>query len=243
MMQTPGATDDLGAGAPAVARRPRNWLADGFHHLGEQFALLFRTAARFTRHPRQFSIDWAEGRFRAFNPLAFFATAAGVTGTLGVLVERATAGEGTRAMSTTMGFVLQEVEPYASYFLLGLLCHLCLVPLVGRGRRPWHTTLGISLFAGGGPAAAADVLGFGLQVALRVSRDEAGALTSAAVDSLAAGSILLANGVFLVAFAAGLAGVHRVRLWRILVALLVALGLLAVLRVVVFKLVIPGEWL
>ena len=241
-MQTPEAIDDLGAGAPATGRRPRNWLVDGFHHVAEQFALLFATAARFTRHPRQFSIDWAEGRFRAFNPLAFFATAAGVTGTLGVLVERATAGEGARAVST-MGFVLQEVEPYASYFLLGLLCHLCLVPLVGRGRRPWHTTLGISLFAGGGPAAAADILVFGLQVGLKIGSDDSEAVASAAVDYLAAGSILLANGVFLVAFAAGLAGVHRVRLWRILVALVAALALLSAIRVALFKLVIPQEWL
>jgi hypothetical protein len=214
----------------------RNWLLDGFRHVVASFLLFFRTAARITRHPRQFALDWSRGSFRVFNPLAFFATSAGVTGTLGVIVEHLTHEAGS--VSTT-DFVVHELEPYLQYFLLGLLCHAFLKPL--GARRPWYLTLGISLFAGGGPAALADVLAYGLRLALALGLGEAQAVGASVVDTVAAGSILVANGVFLLVLALGLAGIHRIRLWRIVLALAAAELALSGLRVLLFKFVIPEE--
>jgi hypothetical protein len=222
---------------PALEVHPeaRNWLVDGFRHVGRELALFFLTAARITRHPHQFAVAWASGEFRAFNPLAFFATAVGVTGTLGVFVERIV--REAESVSLT-SFVVHEIDPYLSCFLLGLLCHACLKPL--GARRPWYLTLGISLFAGGGPAAVADVLTSGLKLGAWAA-SESDSIAATAVDSVAAGSILLAEGVFLVAFALGLAGIHRLRLWRIVVALVMAEALVSVIRVLLFKFVIPED--
>jgi hypothetical protein len=220
-------------GADAIHPEARNWLMDGLHHLGESFMRFFRTGARITRHPRQFAEDWASGEFRAFNPLAFFATAAGVTGTLGLFVERIAHHGGT---PSSTDFIVHELDPYLRYFLLGLLCHAFLKPL--GARRPWYMTLGISLFAGGGPAALADTLAYGLQVAVSLTP---GQTAAAAVDRVAAGSLLLANGVFLIVLALGLAGIHRLRLWRIVVSLFAAEVALGVIRVLLFKFVIPEE--
>ena len=220
----------------AVHPEARNWLADGLLHVVHQFQRFFRTGASITRHPRQFATDWVSGEFRVFNPLAFFATAAGITGTLSLLVERITHHGG--GLSSTE-FIVHGLDPYISYFLLGLLCHGFLKPL--GARRGWYMTLGMSLFAGGGPAAAAEILTQGLKLAMHAATGETESLTSATLDAVAAGSVLLANGVFLVAFALGLAGLHRLRLWRIAVALIAAQAALSVIRVLLFKYVIPEE--
>jgi hypothetical protein len=226
----------LEADGLAVDPQARNWLRDGLAHVVQGFTRFFLTAAHITRHPRRFAVDWANGELRAFNPLGFFATAAGVTETVGLVVDRIT-GQG--ASSSAVDFVVQSVDPYVSYFLLGLLCHGFLKPLGARG--PWSMTLGMSLFAGGGPAAAADILTHLLRLAVGVLPKESEWRVSSTVDVVAAGSILLANAVFLVAFALGLAGIHRLRLGRILVALVAASLALAVIRVLLFKFVIPME--
>jgi hypothetical protein len=212
----------------------RNWVIEGFRHVAHSFASFFRTAARVTLHPRAFAVEWASGEFRAFNPLGFFATAVGITGTLAVLVERVT--REAESVSWT-SFIVHELDPYVSYALLGLLCHLCLKPL--GGRRPWYMTLGIALFAGGGPAAVADILTCGVRLAAWAASESE--MLVASVDWVAAGSILLARAVFLVALALGLAGIHRLRLWRIGVALAMAEVLVSVIRVLLFKYVIPEE--
>jgi hypothetical protein len=217
----------------AVHADARNWVVAGLRHATGELALFFRTAGRIIRHPRQFATEWAQGEFRAFNPLIFLATAAGVTGAFGLVVDRLTDQPGSSSLAD---LIVGTVEPYANYLLLGLLCHVFL-RLLGA-RRPWYMTLGISLFAGGGPAAAADLLADGVRLVVgRVARD----VDSAVVDGVAAGSILLANGVFLVVFALGLSAIHRLRLWRILVSLLAAEIALSAVRVLVFKLVLPEE--
>src|SRR2546423_2013586 len=100
-MQPPGAQKADGGGiggddAAALAIHPeaRNWLAHGLRHIAEQFALFVRTAVEITRHPRRFAASWAAGEFRAFNPLAFLATAGGITGTLGLFVDKITQQSG-----------------------------------------------------------------------------------------------------------------------------------------------------
>jgi hypothetical protein len=220
----------------AIQAQARDWLRDGLRHVVQGFTQFFVTAAHITRHPRQFAIEWVSGDFRAFNPLGFFATAAGVTETVGLVVDRLS-GQGAR--SSALDLVVSSVDPYLSYFLLGLLCHAFLRPL--GARRPWSLTLGMSLFAGGGPAAAADVLAHLVRLAVTPLTGDSESLVSSAVDVVAAGSLLAANAVFLAAFALGLAGIHRLRLPRILLALIAASVALSVIRVLLFKFVIPVE--
>ena len=102
-------------------------------------------------------------------------------------------------------------------------------------------TLAIALFAGGGPASAADMLAEGLKLVASQLAPEGQSLVSTAVVLVAAGGILVANTIFLVAFALGLEGIHRLRLWRIAAALVAAQLSLSVIRVLLFKFVVPEE--
>jgi hypothetical protein len=213
----------------------QNWLVEGLHHTWEQFERFFRTGGRMVGHPRQFAADWAHGELRAFNPLGFFATSVGVTTTLGLLAGRLV---NPTESHTSLELLIHEFDPYLQYFLLGLLCHAFL-KLFGINR-PWFLTLGVSLFAGGGPAAAADVLTELLTVVITLSTRSSESLTAAAVSAIAVGGILVANLAFFVSFALGLAGIHRLKLWRIIVALLGAQVMLAALRILFFKVLLWG---
>jgi hypothetical protein len=222
-----------GADEIELHAQARNWVVLGLRHAAGELALFFRTAARITTHPRALAEAWARGEFRAFNPLVFLATAAGVTGAFSLVVDRLT----NQAPSSSMAdLVIRTVEPYVTYLLLGLLCHVFLRVL--GARRPWYLTLGISLFAGGGPAAAADLLADAIRLVLgRVVPD----LGSSVVDAVSAVSILAANGVFLVVFTLGLSAIHRLRLPRIVLALLLAQLTLSVARVFLFEYVLPVD--
>ena len=220
----------------AVHPEARNWLVDGFRHVWEKLVLFFHTGARMTRHPRQFAVDWARGEFRAFNPLAFMATGGGLTATLALFVDRLTH---QRSGFSSTDFLVHEIDPYLRYFLLGLLCHAFLRPL--GARRPWYMTLAVALFAGGGPASAADALAEVVKLGAIFLAPEGQSLASSAINGVAAGGILLANGVFLVTLALGLAGIHRIRLWRIAISLVAAEASLSVIRVLLFKFVVPEE--
>jgi hypothetical protein len=214
----------------------QNWLLDGLHHTWESFERFFRTGARMMVQPRQFAADWAHGELRAFNPLGFFATSVGVTSTLGLLVGRLVRPS---ASHTSVEFLVHEFDPYLQYFLLGLLCHAFL-KLFGV-KRPWFLTLGVSLFAGGGPAAAADLLTEALTVVISLGAGASESLTASVVSTVAVGGILVANLAFFVTFALGLAGIHRLKHWRIIVALLGAQVTLALLRVLFFKALLWGS--
>lgn len=226
----PAPLDDGDAVHPEI----RNWLVEGFRHSLHTFALFFRTGAQFTRHPGRFARAWARGELRAFNPLAFMATGAGLTATVGLLVERIMHPGGGFSL---VDFVVGEIDPYLRYLLLGALCHAFL-RLLGAWR-PWYVTAGIALFAGGGPASAADILTQAITLAVHGPAARAESSTSTLLTAVVAGGVLLANAVFLMALALGLAGVHRLRMWRIALSLLAAEIALALIRVGLFKFVIP----
>src|SRR5581483_6447834 len=107
----------------------RNWVVLGLRHAAGALVLFFQTAARITTRPRAFAEAWAAGEFRAFNPLVFLATSAGVTGAFSLVVDRLT----NQAPSSSMAdLIIRTVEPYVTYLLLGLLCHVFLRALGAR---------------------------------------------------------------------------------------------------------------
>ena len=146
-------------------------------------------------HPRRLIAEWASGTIQALNPLVF-TTSAGITAGLGIAAARLTHAGHLSAADVA----LRQIDPYLQYFLLGLLCHAFLV-LLGA-RQPWYLTPGVSLFSGGGPAAAASVLTTLLTVAATFGAQTSGALTRA-VNAVAVAGIVAANAFFFVGFALG----------------------------------------
>lgn len=212
------------------------WITDGLRQVQDELLFFFRTAAAITVHPRQFAREWATGQRRALNPLAFLATSLGFTSPLHFILQRIV--EHRHQEGPAWVEMLEPFLPYGEFLLLGVLCHAVL--RVSGAVQPLRATVAISLFAGGGPAAAADVF-TDLLCAVIISRGAEESLTAGSLQMLAAASIIAANAVFIATFAQGLAGLHQMRLWRSGVALLLAYATLVLARIALFTVILQGE--
>ena len=212
---------------------PPDWLSGAYHGVRDELGLFLRTVAAVSLRPAAFAAEWRDRRSKALNPLAFLGTALAFSSPPTLLVSHF-AGLGEEGGSLFAAFLSDQVAPYVQYVLLGVLAHGFL-RLLG-GSQKLLATVGIALYAGGGPAMAVDLLTLPLDVALARAAQSAGSQTTVIVHGLTVASIAAANVAFFVTFALGLGGLHRVRPWRPVVALSLAYLLLMVGRVAFFEL-------
>jgi hypothetical protein len=227
---------DEGDGHAGSTPSATGWLADAAASLRYDVVMFARTAVAMSLAPRRFAAEWREGQRRALNPVAFLGTALAVGSLPTLLVNHFVprAGDG----GPFAAFFADQVMPYIQYTLLGLMAH-GLLHLLG-GRQRLLATVGVALFAGGGPAMLVDLATVPLDLMLGQAAASADTAANAVIAVLTTASIAAANLAFFVSFAQGLAGLHGVRLWRPVLALVGAYVVLAGLRIGYFKLTMGG---
>lgn len=179
-----------------AAQGRADWVRDAARQFADQARLYFGTTLALFADPRGFFTDWADGSRRSLSPLSYYAASLAVLGPITVLIRQ-------QGSSNVIALLL----PYFEFIALGLIVHLALKLLAKT--QPWPLSLGVALFAGGGPAAIADLS------ALAVSSF---AMHGPVLDSVTAAGILAVNGLFVYVLVSGLSAVHRVRWWRPMLA-------------------------
>jgi hypothetical protein len=209
-----------------------SWLSDATASLRYDIVMFARTALAMSIAPRRFAADWRDGQRRALNPVAFLGTALAAGSLPTLIMNHLVPRAGDEGLF--QAFFIDQILPYIQYTLLGLIAH-GLLRLMG-GRQTLLPTVGIALFAGGGPALLVDVLTMPLDAVLGQTAASADSASNAFITAVTTASIVAANLAFFVSFGQGLAGLHQMRLWRPMLALSGAYVVLAVLRIVYFKL-------
>lgn len=210
--------DGTAAGAP-------DWVKDGVEKTREELALFFATAIGITLRPATFAREWSEGRRRALNPLGFLATSIAIVGPakhVGQLLMGVAEPGGLR------NELWQAAVPYFEYVVLGVIAHFVLRAFGSRAAL--RSTVGVCLYAGGGPSAAVTLLVLPVGVAAKrllpgnldtvvdasqLTRSELWLASLAGVVSLGA------FAVYVAVFARALSGVHGKRWYASLTALAV----------------------
>ncbi len=192
--------------------RDPDWLGAACLATRHELALFLSTAVAYCRSPSAFSRGWAEGQIRTLNPLGF------------ALQSAAIAGPYRHACSAALGLgtsdaplwaeVLKALLPAVYSVYLALLCHLAL--RLGGGRRPFRSTLAISLYAGA-PYLALGLLFYPLLAWFFARPGQAAAIVMGVVG-------LAITACYVVLWAHALAALHGVRARWPAVALVLGLA-------------------
>ena len=196
-----------------MTERPRAapaWLRDGFAAMWHEVRSYLGTSWDLTRAPAQFANDWFEGKRTALNPLAMLATGATV---LAAVRQLAMTILGLPRPDSLISAIASALGPYAHYLLIGVMCHFA-ISIGSRDRSARLTdTIAMALYAGAGPTAIAEGVGWLLLCALMpLGHDDL-------VRSIMLG---LAFTVFCFVLATQLGGLHRPAAWRVAFAFAVA---------------------
>jgi hypothetical protein len=191
-------------------RAAPTWLRDGFGAMWHEVRSYLATSWELTHAPATFAATWFEGKRTALNPLAMLATGATV---LAAVRQLAMTILGLPRPDSLISAVASALGPYAHYVLIGILCHLA-ISIGSRDRTPRLTdTIAMALYAGAGPAALAEAIGWLLLCALMPLGH------AAALQGVMLG---LAFTVFCFVLATELGGLHRPAAWRVAFAFAVA---------------------
>jgi hypothetical protein len=184
-----------------------DWIADSVRSALGELLLFFRTAAAFTLRPGRFAKEWVGGRRRALNPLAFLATSAALLGGLRALFHGAFPASDDGGGLT--GQIADAVAPYLHYAALGVIAHFVFVLCGSRGVR-LRESLAVALYAGGGPAALADIAVAAVSAAYLAVRGEAttALLPSSPWGMAMAATAVIVFSVFSWALATALVALH-----------------------------------
>jgi hypothetical protein len=212
-----------------------DWLRAAYQAVHEELSLFLSTVVAVSLRPALFARQWRERQRQALNPLAFLGTSLALSSPPSLIVAHF-AGLESPGGSVWEAFLSDQVAPYLQFVLLGLFAHGAL-RLLG-GREKLLGTIGIALYAGGGPAMVVDLLALPADVVLARVVASPESHTGATLQGLTVISMGAANAAFLVTFAGGLAGLHGLRLWRPIVALAFAYLLLVLLRLGYFTIVL-----
>jgi hypothetical protein len=213
--------------------QPRDWVRDALERSWEEVRSFVATGVAFTWRPARFACDWVEGRQRALNPLGMLATGAGVSSAARALLDLAL-GRSAGAQGL-LEAVRDGVAPFAHYAVLGTLCHFLLVTATRSGRR-LTDSLGLSLFAGGGPGVASTLLVYVVGLALWLGSGRVDVVHNGLLGSLPptpARTLLWISyfgyAVFLVTLLFSLSALHRAPVWLGALALAAAVFAVGVL--------------
>jgi hypothetical protein len=220
-------------GAPEAVQADPAWPTEAWRAFANEQRLYLSTAVAFTRDPRRFGAEWADGRLRALNPIGFALTGLGITGAWQVAVVRLLDAAPPNAPLWTE--LIKPAVPFLFPAVMSVLVHL-IAKLLGS-RRPLRSTVGIALFASG-PMTGAMVI-FAPLVALGVKHPGSVAWGLATM----CGSFSMAM-MYVVLTARALAGLHDIKArWAALALLVVYAALIG--GVVLLIRVDPnlGRWL
>ena len=188
------------------------WPGDAVRAVGRELAAFARTLWAMLSAPARFADDWAAGRRRALNPLAFLLNALAVLGPWRALWARLV---DPNPLTIPLWFELAKpLYPIVINVSVTALVHLLLKPL--GARRPLRSTLAIGMYVSGGPSAIMNFLVGPLMLYGFLHREDARVALPMALANLA----MLA--VFIVYSILAQAGLHRLRRWRVAVAVLLA---------------------
>jgi hypothetical protein len=182
------------------------WLHDGFAAMWHEVRSYLDTTWTFLRHPAQFADQWFRGTRTAMNPLAMLATGATlVTATrqLGASVL------GLPHPDSLIAAIASALGPYAHYVVLGLLFHAIMVPFRSDHSARVTDTVALALYAGAGPVAIAESIGWLLLCALSPFGHQ---------EAARAIMLGLAFTLFCFTLATALGSLHRPSPWRIALA-------------------------
>jgi hypothetical protein len=201
-----------------------DWVRDGMRQFVDEVRMFLRTAIDFTWRPRQFADEWSHGRRRALNPLGFLATAFAIAGSAAALFSRlAHLEDGSHSL---MSEFLAALTPFAYFLALGALSHLVL--WVFGSRRPLRDTCAMALYAGGGPALAAQLLVMLLALLFYRATGQLDVVNLHSRWGLALGvGAILSFSTFCATLGMSMSGLHARdgrRGWQVLVSNLVAVG-------------------
>jgi hypothetical protein len=186
-------------------RSDPQWPREAFAALAHEIVGWLRALLAVTRAPRRFAADWADGRIRPLNPLAFALNGLAVSGPVTAFVVWLV-GMGTDELPI-WGHIAKWLFPWVYNLLLVLPMHAGL-RLLGS-RRPLRTTIG-AFFYCGGPMIILRLLLLPVQLLqMMPSHERDWRVTIAA--SLAGLLQLALFGVYLVATQAG---AHKLKPWR-----------------------------
>ena len=161
---------------PPSTPRPRqtapDWVADAVRAFVRETSLFCRTAIGFSRHPGRFITAWAAGEQHALNPLGFLATSAAILGTARVLALMAMGDQDSPDSLWIQ--LLDALGPFAHYLAIGLLCHVVLRLLRVPIKRRATDSAAAALYAGGGPAMAAELVSWLCVIVAHAATDDPG---------------------------------------------------------------------
>jgi hypothetical protein len=199
------------------------WIREAFVATREEIARFVATLVGFMRRPGRFCDDWFAGRQRALNPLAFVGTALAVSGFVGLFVPNPQGNGGVLAGLAT------AILPYVYYAAVGIISHP-LLRLFGSTRR-LSASIGVALFAGGGPGLVATVstqVTFSLRT-WRFGYSPQLLLHLRLLPTLVFGVLVFAPLLsFFVMLMLAMAGLHALPRWRAVAAVALSLLILAV---------------
>lgn len=198
--------------AAAGGRAAPPWLRDGAAAAWHEVRAYGATTWAMASTPAAFAASWWAGTRAAMNPLAMLATGAALVA--GVRQLAMAVLDQPRPDGLLAG-IASALGPYALYVATGVLCHLVLAP---RPRRPGvglTDTVAMALYAGAGPAALAEAIGWLVLSGL--------ALLGVDVVPVALPVMLgVAFTVFCYVLASAFGGLHHPSVWRIVLAFGVA---------------------
>lgn len=202
---------------------PRDWTGEAWRSAVLELHHFVATAYQFTRRPVRFATSWRAGDDSAMNPIGFLGTAAVFVGTTHQLTMCAL---GSAPPSSFYAAIANVLGPYVHYTVLALICHLVLRAAGGKGRREGNRrprtvdSVAFALYAGGGPAAAAECALWIVVLALSP------VLPTGSTPWLIAIGLGLAFTVFCAALATSVSILHEARPWHLMLAFAVAFPLM-----------------
>ena len=188
------------------------WTRNAVQAVGRELGAFVTTLWAIVSSPARFADEWAAGRRRALNPLAFMLNALAVIGPWRALWARLV---DPNPPTTPLWFELAKPAlPVVMNVSVTALFHLLLLPL--GARRKLRSSLAMALYVSGGPLAVANFLVAPLVLYGFLHRNDPTIATSSVAANL---SLLVLFFVYLIVMEASL---HRIARWRAIVAALLA---------------------
>jgi hypothetical protein len=211
-----------------------NWLPAAMDApLVQRLRDIVRALTGFAMAPRAYAAQWASGETSMPNPLFLMAASAALVSPVRQEFDRFVGIDNT----TLVHGMLASLSPYTYYATIGLVAHGGLRAI--GPVEPLRASIGVSLMVGASVGTLLSMLSLASSATLYAAFGTinfAAPTVSARVQSLSPFLIEIPYALLLLSMALGLAGVHRLPLWRtaaaVLLGVIVSGRLLGMARIV-----------